>query len=67
VFNNFFAQKFVPFMWKKYCREGEAKNDNITGRMRFAYWINKATNKNTHTHTNTEYIFLIFMDPCIVV
>ena len=38
---------------EKRCRVGEATDANITGRMRFAYWITKATN------TYSEYVILI--------
>ena len=40
-------------MWKKYCRAGQATDDNIIRRMRIACWIPKATN------INSEYVILI--------
>jgi hypothetical protein len=39
-------------MWKKYGRVGQTTGDNIIRRMRFAYWITKATN------TCSEYVIL---------
>jgi len=38
---------------KKYDRAGEATDDYTIQLMRFAYWINKATN------TNSEYVTFI--------
>jgi hypothetical protein len=38
---------------EKYCTAGQATDDNIIRRMRFACWMAKA--KNTHT----EYVILI--------
>jgi hypothetical protein len=38
---------------EKYGREGEATDDNIIRRMRFACWITKATD------THSEYVVLI--------
>ena len=37
---------------EKYCRAGQATDDNIMRRMRMARWITKATN------THTEYVIL---------
>jgi hypothetical protein len=34
---------------QKYCRTGQATNDNIVRRMRFARWVHKA--KDTHSET----------------
>jgi hypothetical protein len=38
---------------EKYGRAGQATDDNITWRMRFACWINKSTD------TRSEYVILI--------
>ena len=40
---------------EKYDRAGQATDDNVIWRMRFARWINKATD----THTRTEYVILM--------
>ena len=40
-------------MEKKYGRAREARDENITQRIRFACWTNEATN------TNSEYVILI--------
>ena len=40
-------------MWKKFGKAGQATDDNITRRMRFACWIIKATD------AHLEYITLI--------
>ena len=40
---------------EKYGTAGQATDDNIIRRMRFACWITKATD----THTHTEYLILI--------
>jgi len=40
---------------EKYCRAGQATDDNIIRHMRFAYWITEATN------TYPEYIILIVL------
>jgi len=37
----------------KYCRAGQATDDNIIWRMSLAYWIPKATN------THSEYVILL--------
>jgi hypothetical protein len=50
-----FLQKSCP-LWDnvgKFCRPGEATDDNITWRMRFACWVTKATD------THSEYVILI--------
>jgi len=39
-------------LWKKYYGNGQAENDNIIQRMRFAFRIPKATN------TYSEYVTL---------
>ena len=48
MFNNFFlfffGNRAVYEMWKKYGRARQATDGNIILRMRFAYWITKATN-----------------------
>jgi len=55
VFSNFSGgAKIIPFneiMWE-YGTGGEATDDNITRRIRFASWINKATN------AHSEYVIL---------
>ena len=38
-------------MWKKYCTDGHATDDNIIRRMRMACWVNKVTD------THTEYVW----------
>ena len=38
---------------EKYCRTGQATDDNMTLRMRFTHWLTKATN------THSEYVILI--------
>jgi hypothetical protein len=38
-------------MWKKYGRAGQATDDNIIRRMRFACWIPKST--------DTKYVIII--------
>jgi hypothetical protein len=40
---------------EKYCRAGQATDDNIVRRMRFACWIPKAT--NTHSEYETFIAF----------
>jgi hypothetical protein len=54
MFNNIF-QKVVPFIrcCRKYGTAAEARDDNITGRMRSACWITKATN------THPQYVIHI--------
>jgi len=42
---------------EKYGRDGQATDDNITQRMRFARWIPKAT--NTHSEYVIVYCFSI--------
>jgi len=39
---------------EKYCREGQAKDGNITRRMRFEWWVVKAT------VTRSGYVILLF-------
>jgi len=39
---------------EKYGRAGQVKYDNITWRMRFAWWITKATDTHKHTQTYTH-------------
>ena len=55
MFNNFFPT-VVPFIdnVEKCCTAGQATDDNIIRRMRFARWITKATD------TNSEYAILYF-------
>jgi hypothetical protein len=57
MFSNFFP-KIVPFMKKcgKIRRDRRATDDNITRRMRFVFWMTKATN------THSEYVILIFFN-----
>ena len=53
MINNFFFQKSCH-LWDSVEKNGvvrEDTDDNITRRMRFAYWINKVTRARTHTHT----------------
>jgi hypothetical protein len=52
--NTFHVQQLFPenravyeIMWKNYGTAGQATDDNITRRMRFACWITKAT--DTHS------------------
>ena len=40
-------------MWKNIVERGQATDDSIIRRMRFAFWIRKATN------THSEYVILI--------
>ena len=58
MFNNFFPT-VVPFIdnVKKCCTAGQATDDNIIRRMRFACWITKATD------THSEYAILFFFTP----
>jgi hypothetical protein len=54
VFSNFFSPKILP-LWENVEKYGTARQgtyDNITGRRRFACWINNATN------TLSEYLTL---------
>jgi hypothetical protein len=44
----------VPFNVEKYCTARQATDDNITGRMRFACWVNKATD----IIRNIQYLLL---------
>ena len=39
-------------MWKKCCRAGQARDDNMTRRVGFACWVPKATN----THKSCEVL-----------
>jgi hypothetical protein len=58
MFNIFFFRKWCR-LWnfvKKYGRFTEAADKNITWRMRFACWVNKA-NVRTHTHEHTHAPF----------
>jgi len=45
----FFSENLAIYkkMCEKYCRAGQATDDNIIRRMRFACWIPKATNKHS--------------------
>jgi hypothetical protein len=55
IFNNFFPSKLCS-LWDnvgKYGKATQATGDNIIRRMRFACWINKATD------THSEYVMLI--------
>jgi hypothetical protein len=55
MFSNFFSGKSCP-VWNnvvKSCTAGQATDDSIIRRMRFACWINKATD------THSEYVILI--------
>ena len=42
-------------MWKNVVRVGQATDDNIIRRMRFACWIKKAIDTQTHTHAHTVF------------
>jgi hypothetical protein len=57
IFNNFFPENRAVYvtMWKNMVRVRQDTDDNIIRRMRFAWWITKAT----HTHTHSEYVILI--------
>jgi hypothetical protein len=45
MFNNFFSEDSAVYetMWKKYGTVGQATDNNIIWRMRFACWVTKAT------------------------
>jgi hypothetical protein len=49
MFNNFSPENRAVYklIWKKYSRAGQATDDNIIRRMRFACWVTKATNKHS--------------------
>jgi len=61
-----FSLTVVPFMWcgKKYGRAGQAMDDNIKRRMRFAYLITKA---NVHHNNNNIYLLQLGCYPVAVV
>ena len=42
-------------MWEKYCRTGQATDDNKTWHMRIACWITKATETNSEYVTQTAF------------
>ena len=44
-------------MWKKYGNAIQTADENIIRRMLIACWITKV--RDTHTHTNSEYVILI--------
>jgi len=50
MFNKFFSKDRDVYKMEKYCRIGNATEDNIIQRMRLACWITKA--RNTHS----EYV-----------
>ena len=55
VFNNFFLRKSCP-LWDNveiYDKARQATGDNITRRMRFAWWINNVTNTPRLCTSNT--------------
>jgi hypothetical protein len=56
MFSIFFFSEIVLLMRQcgKYYRAGQATDDNIIRRMRFACWITKAKN------TRSEHVILIF-------
>ena len=61
MFSNLFLfenRAVYEIIWKKYCRAGQATDDNIIWRMRIACWIIKGTDTHTHTICNT-YCFSI--------
>jgi hypothetical protein len=49
IFGKFFSRKSCSLCdnLEKYCKSGQATDDNIIGRMRFAWWTNKATEAHT--------------------
>jgi len=52
IFSDIFFRKSCR-LWdnvEKYGRIGHVKDVNIKKRMRFACWVNKATDTHTHTH-----------------
>jgi hypothetical protein len=54
MFNNFFFFRKLCRLWdnvQKCCRAGEATDDHITRRMRFACWITMVTNTLTICNT----------------
>ena len=58
MFSNFFfppSKNHVVYeiMWKKYCTDWQAADDNKLRRIRIACWITQATN------THSEYVILI--------
>jgi hypothetical protein len=55
MFGKFFSRKSCSLCdnLEKYCTAGQATDDNIIRRMRFAWWINKAT------EAHTKYVILI--------
>jgi len=55
MFNYFFSENRAVYGIKveKYCRSGHATDDSIMRRLRFACWINKATD------AHSEYVKLI--------
>jgi len=57
MFNNFLSENCTVYeiMWKKYCRDGHATDDNIILRMLFAGCIPKATD------THSQYVILIVL------
>ena len=66
VFSNFPPENRAVYeiMWKKYCTDWQAADDNKLRRIRIACWITQATN------THSEYvIFIAFstatVGPCI--
>ena len=54
---NFCFEKyaFCEIMWKNMVEPGQAADDSVIRRMRFACWVIKATDRHTHT----EYVVLI--------
>jgi hypothetical protein len=53
VVNKFPPRAVYEIMWKKYRTAGQATDDIIIRRMRFARWILKATN------THSDYVIII--------
>jgi len=53
---NFCFEKyaFCEIMWKNMVEPGQAADDSVIRRMRFACWVIKATDRQTHTHTHTQ-------------
>jgi hypothetical protein len=61
TFNSFFSENLAVYetMWKKFCGAGEATDDNIIRRIRFACWKNKA--KSAHLICNSYHFSTITM------
>ena len=57
----FSENRAIYEIMRKYGRARQATDDDVTGHMRFAYWINKATNLHSKyvirivLHGNSDY------------